>query len=135
MSVFRSRILGVVLLFLLYGFLTVGITDAKASPMAASVNSGNALTISPNPPIAGQPIVFSGFLTGSSQAYAFVYHGSGCIVLFVLYGSLAPGPYRFTVDGGLPAGSYSILIPGDASGCVNFTVHPAPAPMSPVQVD
>ena len=134
MSFFRSRILGVVLLFLLLVVLTVGITEAKASPMVVSMSSGSALTISPNPATAGQPIIFSGFLTGSSHAYAFVYHGSGCLVLFVLYGSLAPGPYSFTVSGGLPAGSYSILIPGDVSGCVNFTVHPAPAPISPVQI-
>jgi hypothetical protein len=84
-----------------------------------------AVTITPNPAIAGQPITFSG---ASADLGGSIFSGFGCsgsVVGFVSTGG--PGPYSYTLASGLPAGSYSVAIVDDipASGCVNFTVVPA----------
>ena len=88
-----------------------------------------ALTITPNPPVAGQPITFSG--TNSADSGITVYSGFGCLNVLMSLNSLSTGPgaYSYTLAGGLPAGQYSALKLDDASpptGCVNFTVNPAP---------
>jgi len=79
-----------------------------------------ALTITPDPPIAGQPFSIIGYGAGA----VFVFTGSGCGGSVVFQsGPLRGGPYNVTVPE-LLAGQYHVTVPEDV-GCVNFTVIPA----------
>lgn len=79
-----------------------------------------ALTITPNPPVAGQSFNISGYGPGA----VFVFTGSGCGGSVVFQsGPLRGGFYNVTVPG-LPAGQYHVTVPEDL-GCVSFTVIPA----------
>jgi hypothetical protein len=79
-----------------------------------------ALTIAPDPPIAGQPFSISGYGPGA----VFVFTGSGCGGSVVFQsGPLRGGAYNVTVPG-LPMGQYHVTVPENI-GCVNFTIIPA----------
>ena len=88
--------------------------------LVLSLTPAWALTITPNPPVAGQPFNIIGYGPGA----VFVYTGSGCGgSLVFLSGPLRGGAYNVTVPG-LPAGHYHLTVPENV-GCVNFTVIPA----------
>lgn len=101
--------------------------------LLVNVKPAWAVTITPNPAVAGQPITFSG---SSADVGGNIFSGFGCtgsIVAFVSTGG--PGAYSFTLTGGLPAGSYSVQIIDDITpptGCVNFTVQPVSIPEYPL---
>lgn len=83
-----------------------------------------ALTISPNPPIAGEPFTITNSSATSGDIIS-VYTGSGCAnsnFIPGLGGSVGPsGSVSLT----LSAGQYSAQGILAVNGCVNFTVSPA----------
>jgi hypothetical protein len=78
-----------------------------------------ALTITPDPPITGQPFNVSGY--GPGLVLVFTDSGCGGSVVF-RSGPLRGGAYNVTVPG-LPAGQYHVTVPENL-GCVNFSVVP-----------
>ena len=85
-----------------------------------------ALTITPNPPIAGQSFTISGPTEGGDLL---VFADFGCPAggpPLVLSAPISAPTYAVTVPP-QPVGHYSASAPGDPSGCVDFTVIPAPS--------
>jgi hypothetical protein len=80
-----------------------------------------ALTITPNPPIAGEPFTITSMPGYSS---VFVFSSSDCSGGVIASSFTSP----FTLT--LSAGQYSAYS-GDVSGCVKFTVVPAAIPEYP----
>jgi len=85
--------------------------------------AGQAITITPDPPTAGQPFNVMGLVTITSSIINLVVGHGSCISLgTIVYSVTVFGYFTVTVPG-QSAGSYYAALP---NSCVDFTVIPAP---------
>jgi hypothetical protein len=90
--------------------------------------NGLDITISPNPPTAGQPFNVMGLVTITSSIISLVVgHGSCTSLGTIVYSVTVFGYFTVTVPG-QTAGSYYAALP---TSCVDFAVIPASIPEYP----
>jgi hypothetical protein len=89
-----------------------------------SVKPAWALTITPSTPTAGVVYTISGTSTDSTIILS-GYSGSSCSGPIFFGGTIwtVPGPYSFD-EMEVFGGSFSVIVSGDSSGCVAYTVAP-----------